>query len=174
MTSAGSNVFGRYCVHNSIYYYYYYYYVRACRRRVNSRARKGDFFTQKGLNLMAGQIDTKILFIVSFIKSLFMRHVRACACRRLICVHTHTSHTPTSPLRPPKNKLIRVHECRHRCEDIAHVCVGEENLYPTLSDRQTAIGNEAFYPEDRFTDDILFKNNSTYSQYSILQFTIIH
>lgn len=72
----------------------------ACRRWVNSRARKGDFFTQKGLNLMAGQIDTEILFIVSFIKSLFMRHVRACACRRLICVNTHPHH----PYYPPPKK----------------------------------------------------------------------
>lgn len=92
----------------------------ACRRWVNSRARKGDFFTQKGLNLMAGQIDTEILFIVSFIKSLFMRHVRACACQRLICVNTHPHHPYYPPL---KNKLIRVRECRHGCKEIIHMCV---------------------------------------------------
>jgi len=110
---------------DTVYITVYIIIMCACRRWVNSRARKGDFFTQKGLNLMAGQIDTEILFIVSFIKSLFMRHVRECACRRLICVNTHPRH-PYYP--PPKNKLIRVRECRHGCKEITHMCVWRDIL----------------------------------------------
>lgn len=65
-----------------------------CVSRVNSRVRKGEFFAQKGLNLMAGQIDTKILFIVSFIKSLFMRHVHTHTHKRIYINTTHTNATP--------------------------------------------------------------------------------
>lgn len=86
--------------------------------------------------------------------------VRADGSSVYIHTHIHTHITPP-PFYQPQNKLIRVRECRHGCEDIARVCGGEENFYQNLSDRQTAIGNDAFYPEDCFTGNILFKNNST-------------
>lgn len=85
----------------------YAYYTSV--RRVNSRAPKGDFFTQKGLNLMASQIDTEILFIVSFIKSLFMRHVRA---GRPMYAHAHTpAHTHAHIGHPSAFSPVR--ELRH-------------------------------------------------------------